>query len=73
MNSILGMLSKSKGQVLSAFHCLFHQTTDVPDEISEGAIAASINFLGLCCQQTAFLAGRGIIGDEIKLIKESMR
>lgn len=72
------MLSKSKGQVLrvaAALHYLFSvnsPTSQVSDEISEEAILASINFVALCCQQTAFMAGRGSITEEIQLIKESM-
>lgn len=72
------MLSKSKGQVLrvaAALHFLFNvnsPTSQVSDEISEEAILASINFVALCCQQTAFMAGRGSITEEIQLIKESM-
>ena len=74
------MLSKSKGQVLrvaSALHFLFNMNTpgshqqEISDEISEDAILASINFVALCCQQTAFMAGRGNITEEIQLIKES--
>ena len=75
----LGMLSKSKGQVLrvsAAFHFLFNinnsnDDMELSDEISEEAICASINFVALCCQQTAFMAGRGKISEEIQLIKDS--
>lgn len=74
------MLSKSKGQilrVLAAFHCLFNinghsETPELKDEISEEAVTAAINFVELCCQQTAFMAGHGNILDEIQLIKASM-
>ena len=71
------MLSKSKGQILrvaAAFHILFNVGTpeEITDEISDEAIAASINFVGLCCQQTAFMAGRGQIEEEIQIIKASM-
>ena len=70
------MLSKSKGQILrvaAALHILFNVGTpeEITDEISEEAIAASINFVGLCCQQTAFMAGRGHIEEEIQIIKAS--
>ena len=78
------MLSKSKGQILrvsAAFHFLFGisssnaEDTDEqvpPDQISEEAIIAAINFVELCCQQTAFMAGRGHVSDEIQFIKASM-
>ena len=78
------MLSKSKGQVLrvaASLHVLFQLeadeehgddfviTVENDTEITEGAIKASINFVTMCCQQTAFIAGRG---EEIKIIKASM-
>ncbi len=72
------MLSKSKGQILrvaAALHVLFQvgkPSEDICDKITEEAIAASINFIGLCCQQTAFMAGRGNIKEEIEIIKASM-
>ena len=77
----VGMLSKSKGQILrvaAAFHILFAIGTSdeylsaTTDEISEEAIIAAINFVNLCCQHTAFMAGRGTIAGEIELIKSSM-
>lgn len=78
------MLSKSKGQILrvsAAFHILFaigtsDESSDdlsaTTDEISEEAIIAAINFVNVCCQHTAFMAGRGGIAGEIELIKSSM-
>lgn len=39
--------------------------------ISEKAIAAAINFVTVCCQQTAFIAGRGNIEEEIEIIQAS--
>ena len=70
------MLSKSKGQILrvaATFHVLFHLQSpeDVTSQISEEAIAAAITFVGMCCQQTAFVAGRGDVREEIKIIKAS--
>ena len=71
------MLSKSKGQILrvaAALHVLFQLggSVDVSGEISEEAISVSINFVHLCCQQTAFIAGRGDIIEEVQTIKASM-
>lgn len=68
------MLSKSKGQILRVavpFHVMFHLKSpeDVPPHISEEAIATAITFVGMCCQQTAFMAGRGDITEEIRIIK----
>jgi len=70
------MLSKSKGQILrvaATFHVLFHLKSpeDVPTQISEEAMAAAITFVGMCCQQTAYIAGRGDIREEIRIIKAS--
>ena len=73
------MLSKSKGQnlrVAATFHVLFTLSSEIEisSEISEEAIAASIKFVQLCCQQTAHMAGRGNIKDkkEIDIIEASM-
>lgn len=70
------MLSKSKGQILrvaTALHVLFHVGSfdSISDQITEEAIAASVNFVGLCCQQTAYIAGRGDIKEDIQIIKAS--
>ena len=45
--------------------------SDTLNWLSQEAILASINFVALCCQQTAFMAGRGSITEEIQLIKEN--
>ena len=75
------MLSKSEGQILrvsAAFNILFAIGTSdeylsaTTDEISEEAIIAVINFVNICCQHTAFIAGHGRIAGEIELIKSSM-
>ena len=70
------MLSKSKGQVLrvaACFHALIHQGREegISSVISEEAITAAINFVGVCCQQKVFMAGWGEIGEEIQIIKAS--
>ena len=41
-------------------------------DITEEAIAAAINFVELCNQQTAFMAGRQDIKEEIQIAKASM-
>jgi len=69
-----GMMSKSKGQILrvaAALHVLFHlgNLISVSNDITDDAITAAINFLGLCCQQTAYMAGREDIKEEIQIIK----
>lgn len=37
----------------------------LPDVICGQAVTAAINFVDYCCQQTAFMAGRGDIDEEI--------
>lgn len=71
------MLSKSKGQILrvaAALHILFHMGSleAVSTEITEEAVAAAIDFVYLCCQQSAFMGGRGDIDEEIQIIKTSI-
>ena len=71
------MLSKSKGQVLrvaAAFHVLFSMGTKegILESISEEAVVAAIDFVGLCLQQAAFIAGRGEIAEEIQILETSM-
>ena len=75
----LGMLSKSKGQVLrvaATLHVLFYNATcideqediavsSVPSTISTKAILAAENFVDTCCQHAAFIAGRSKMADEI--------
>lgn len=58
----IGMLSKSKGQILrvsAVLHVLFHIDTphNIPETISEDAVKAADNFVDLCLQQAAYLAG----------------
>ena len=70
----LGMLSKSMGQILrisAAMHVLFHMDSEdpLPEVISESAIEAAIDFVEVCCQQTAYITGRGDIKNELDLIE----
>lgn len=75
------MLSKSLGQILRvavSLHVMFHFLSDhstsddydeaIPNVICEQAIIAAIDFVEYCCQHTAFIACRGNIDEEIKLI-----
>jgi hypothetical protein len=52
-------------------HVLFSEGQEVSMEISKEAILAAICFVQLCCQQTAFMAGRGDITQEIEIFKSS--
>ncbi len=71
------MLSKSKGLILrvaAAFHVLFDMTEspdDIGFQIGDQALTAAIAFVELCCQQTAFMAGRGDISEDIEVIRVS--
>jgi len=72
------MLSKSRGQVLriaTILHMLFsidseHQSLD--SEVSETAVKAAVNFVQTACQQTAFIAGKGHIQEEVQAYKTGM-
>ena len=68
------MLSKSKGLILrvaGVLHVLFKLDTpdDIPDTISEQAIVAAQDFVDVCCQHTAFVAGRGDIQEAIQQLQ----
>lgn len=68
----VGLLSKSMGQTLrvaASMHVLFRLEDEepLPSTISDQAINAAIDFVEVCCQQTAYIAGRGKIHDEINL------
>jgi hypothetical protein len=41
------------------------------EEIDDGVITSAINVVEICCQQTAFIAGRGDIKEEIDIIQAS--
>ena len=66
------MLSKAKGQVLrlsALMHLLFSLTNDDEKDdiqlvICDEAVKAAINFVNVCIQQAAFIAGRGDIEEE---------
>ena len=69
-----GMFSKSKGLILrvaGVLHILFQLDTpdDIPDTISELAIVAAQDFVDVCCQHAAFVAGRGDIQEAIQQLQ----
>jgi hypothetical protein len=37
----------------------------LPEEISSNCIKAAVDFVTVSCQQTAFIAGKGVIQDEV--------
>ena len=63
---LLGMLSKSLGQIL---HVTVSMHEEICTTVSEKAIKAAINFVEVCCQQTAYLTGRGEIDEELQLLQ----
>ena len=70
------MLSKSKGQILhvaATLYNLFHlnKMDCLTGEIDDAVITSAINVVEICCQQTAFIAGRGDIKEEIDIIQAS--
>ena len=75
---IAGMLSKSRGHVLrvsAVLHVLFCCTEEgfvIPEEVSENAVKAAANFVMVSCQQTAFIAGRGLLSEEVERFKCGM-
>lgn len=67
-SDFIGMLSKLSGQTLrvaACFHVLFGKSDAM---ISDEAIDVAMNFVDVCCQQTAYIAGRGEIDKEIELV-----
>ena len=69
-----GMLSKSRGHVLriaTILHMLFSIDSENPlcSEVSEIAVKAAVNFVQIACQQTAFVAGKGLIEEELQTYK----
>lgn len=79
----VGMLSKAKGQVLrvtALLHVLFCDGADekgaltvheVPTVVDSKAVVAARNFVDTCCQHAAFVAGHGLIEDEITQLTSS--
>ena len=74
-------------RIAATFTCCFMCSDKVKNEGQEGyndvsisvlpiileeAIAAAINFVKFCCQQTKFMAGRGNIQDSITIMNASM-
>ena len=62
------------GQILRVAVCMHALFTiesgsePIPSAISMEAVKAAIDFVDICSQQTAFLAGRGKIDDDIGIV-----
>ena len=73
-----GMLSKSLGQILRismAMHILFYDEDDdgqLSETVTQTAIEAAIDFVDVCRQHTAYIAGRGNIDEELKILETGM-
>ena len=71
-----GILSKSRGQMLrvaAVLHTLFsieNENMSVPDEVSDAALKAAVDFVSVSCQQTVYVAGRGPIDEEIERLNQ---
>ncbi len=70
------MISKSTGQILrvsAVMHALFSlEDEQLGNTITPTAIQAAIHFVEVCCQQTAYMAGRGELEKELKMIVQGM-
>jgi len=42
----------------------------VPDEVSDAALKAAVDFVSVSCQQTTYIAGRGPIDEEIERLNQ---
>ena len=69
------MLSKSRGQVLR-IATILHMLFSIDDEdqllspdVSDTAVKAAVNFVQVAYQQTAFVAGKGLIEEEVQGFK----
>ena len=73
----VGMLSKSKGQVLrvaAVMHVLDHMATpsSIPLDISEAAVRAADTFVDYCLQHAAYLGGRGKFREAVEEIHQGL-
>ena len=67
------MISKSQGQILrvsASMHALF--SLELCDVIITDAIDAAIHFLEVCCQQTAYIADRGDLQQELSMMEQGI-
>lgn len=72
----IGMLSKSRGQVLrvaTVLHVLFNpEASPLPDQISDAAVKAAVNLVKVANQQTAYMAGRKTLEEELEKCRTGM-
>ena len=55
-------------------HVAFHLESphEIPKEISQKALEAAQDFVDMCCQHAAFMAGRGEIADVIQQLQTGL-
>ncbi len=72
----VGMISKSTGQILrvsAVMHALFNlEGEELGNTITPAAIQAAIHFVEVCCQQTAYIVGRGELDKELSMVVQGM-
>ena len=51
---------------------LLESPHDIPKEISQKALEAAQDFVDMCCQHAAFMAGQGEIADEIQQLQTGL-
>ena len=72
------LLSKSRGQLLwlaTVLHMLFsidNAEEPLAEEVSEAAIKAAVNFIRTASQQTAYIAGKASLQEELDKFKTGM-
>ena len=70
------MISKSQGLILrvsASMHALFNlESEELSDVITTDAIDAAIHFVEVCCQQTAYIAGRGDLQQELSMMEKGI-
>ena len=60
-------------RVAAVLHTLFsieNENMSVPDEVSDAALKAAVDFVSVSCQQTVYVAGRGPIDEKIERLNQ---
>ena len=58
--------------VLHVLFCLSFEELIILEGVSESAVSAATNFVSVSCQQTAYIAGRGLLSEEVERFKSGM-
>ena len=78
LTCVVGMLSKSKGQILrvaAVLQVLFHVDNphNIPAKVGEDVMKAAISHVDLCIQHAAYITGRGRVQDEVESVYQIMQ